>query len=64
MAVSKINELREKVGEQAWDVLREHLMGGTSANWLARELKESGFNISPTTLKEYRAKERGRGNDH
>lgn len=33
----------------------DHLHGGTSAEWLARTLKNAGHPIGATTLKSYRA---------
>lgn len=34
--------------------LTEHLLGGTPASQLARDLTESGWPISATTIKEFR----------
>lgn len=35
-------------------LLRQHLMGGTSAEWLADTLREFGYTISATTIRSYR----------
>lgn len=32
-----------------------HLLGGTSADWLARTMKQGGVPIGATTIKRYRA---------
>lgn len=42
-------------GHPAQSVLEEHLLGGTPAAQIARWLRESGFDIGATTIKEYRA---------
>jgi hypothetical protein len=34
--------------------LKSHLLGGTSAEWLAKTLTEEGFRISATTIRTYR----------
>lgn len=43
---------------QEREALVAHLRAGTSANWLSDVLKRNGFDISPTTIKEQRAKVR------
>lgn len=39
--------------------LKAHLLGGTSADWLAAILREEGFAISATTIRTYRRSLRG-----
>jgi hypothetical protein len=34
--------------------LRAHLLGGTSAEWLAKALTEEGYRISASTIRTYR----------
>jgi hypothetical protein len=38
----------------AYDPLVEHLLGGTSADWLAETLTEHGAPVGATTIKAYR----------
>lgn len=40
------------------DAVLAHLEGGSSANWLSQVLNLHGYSISPTTLKEQRARMR------
>lgn len=40
--------------------LTEHLLGGTPASTLARDLTDSGWPISATTIKEFRRDNRDR----
>lgn len=47
------DELDSRPDVQA--TLTEHLLGGTSASRLARDLSEAGFPIGATTIKDYRA---------
>lgn len=47
------DELDERPDVQAR--LSEHLLGGTPASTLARNLTASGFPVGPTTIKTYRA---------
>lgn len=39
--------------------LRAHLLGGTSADWLATTLRDEGFPISATTIRTYRRSLKG-----
>lgn len=39
---------------QEQDALRAHLLGGTSAEWVAATLRSVGKQISATTIKVYR----------
>lgn len=50
-----IESLQASHGE-AVDPLLGHLIGGTSADWLAETLTEAGLPIGPTTIKAYRRK--------
>lgn len=43
------------------DALQEHLLGGTPASRLARDLTATGFPVGATTIKDYRAKLREEG---
>jgi hypothetical protein len=38
----------------AYEPLVEHLLGGTSADWLAEALTEHGAPVGATTIKAYR----------
>lgn len=49
-AIFKDLEDRPDVTER----LTEHLLGGTPASQLARDLTESGWPVSATTIKEFR----------
>lgn len=41
--------------------LTEHLLGGTSATKIARDLTATGFPVGATTIKDYRAQARESG---
>lgn len=41
--------------------LKDHLLNGTSADWLARSLTEAGYPIGATTIKTYRRSLRQNG---
>ena len=40
--------------EHEQDAFLPHLMGGTSADWLAQVLRDRGYLISATTIRTYR----------
>lgn len=51
----RLAEIFEEISEPARDAIAAHLLGGTSANWLARTLRDHGHPIGATALKDYRA---------
>lgn len=44
----------DALSRQERAALREHLLGGTSADWLATVLTGSGWRVGATTIKTYR----------
>lgn len=48
-----LNEIGQR-DSKAHDALVEHLLGGTSAEWLAKTLTSNGHRIGATTIKSYR----------
>ena len=51
-----LKEILDSVDTETASLIYGHLAGGTSAVWLSTTLTEAGFKISPTTLKEQRAR--------
>ena len=49
-------EILDSVDATTRELIYRHLVGGTSAVWLSEQLSANGFKISPTTLKEQRAR--------
>ncbi|MGL5852629.1 MAG: hypothetical protein ACRCZD_17760 [Phycicoccus sp.] len=39
---------------EAYEPLIEHLLGGTSADWLAETMTEHGARVGPTSIKNWR----------
>lgn len=53
----RMAEVLEEIQRQrptAYDPVVEHLLGGTSAEWLAKTLSQNGHRIGATTIKSYR----------
>ena len=48
------------MSEEAKAMFHEHLLGGTSADWLSEALASAGTPVSATMIKQYRAKVRVR----
>lgn len=55
-ATGVLATILNSVDSETHDLILSHLKGGTSAVWLSQVLTEAGFTISPTTLKEQRAR--------
>lgn len=55
-ATGRLLEIYQELTEEEQEALSEHLLGGTSASWLARQLTDAGYKISATTLKEQRSR--------
>lgn len=49
-----LTAIYEAVIDEVKVSLRKHLLGGTSADWLAGLLREYGYSISATTIRTYR----------
>lgn len=54
----KLKEVLEALPQPYDKAARNHLDGGTSAEWLATTLTEAGFPIGATSIKSYRRKAR------
>jgi hypothetical protein len=50
----RLEAIWEALGPRAREALRKHLLGGTSADWIASTLRESGYPISASTIRTYR----------
>ena len=50
----RLAEVLAAVNPNARKALEKHLLGGTSANWLAAVLTSEGYPIGCTTIKMYR----------
>lgn len=51
---ARVKECLSALSPRAREAFLEHLVGGTSAEWLAGWLKRAGHPVSATTLKVYR----------
>ena len=62
-AKGKLAEIFDALADRpdVMEKLMEHLLGGTSASRLARDLTASGYPIGATTIKDYRIAQREQG---
>ena len=52
--IGRLAEILASITPEANDALVEHLLGGTSANWIAATLTSEGYPIGSTTIRFYR----------
>lgn len=52
----KFAEVFDALDEPLQELLAEHLYAGTSANFISQEFERVGIKLSPTTIKEQRAR--------
>ncbi|AWY07609.1 hypothetical protein SEA_YOSIF_45 [Streptomyces phage Yosif] len=49
-----LDTIWDKLGDRERDLFFDHLMGGTSADWLATTLRKYGHEVSASTIRTYR----------
>lgn len=54
---SALSEAQARLQPEAYERLEEHLLGGTSADWLAQTLTDNGIQIGATTIKAHRRRQ-------
>ena len=50
----RLAEVWEEIPASARGPLQDHLLGGTSAEWIAETLKEEGYPIGASTIRTWR----------
>lgn len=56
---SRLEAIYESLSPEGRGALAEHLLGGTEAKWLARNLTECGFSITEASIRRTRESLKG-----